>query len=113
MPQAPRGELRLPPRLLPCCFKGAACGPAAKPLRAQTFICTHLWVLLPACPAEQGVQDTVLEQELPNLSVNDRALAINSLLSALKLQACRELGLLLGCLCGGGPGGNGLEEAVA
>ncbi|KAL4445817.1 hypothetical protein ABPG77_009016 [Micractinium sp. CCAP 211/92] len=34
----------------------------------------------------EGVQDTVLEQELPNLSVNDRALAINALLSALKLQ---------------------------
>lgn len=29
----------------------------------------------------------MLEQELPNLSVNDRALAINALLSALKLQA--------------------------
>ncbi|KAL4425784.1 hypothetical protein ABPG75_009800 [Micractinium tetrahymenae] len=34
----------------------------------------------------EGVQDTVLEQELPNVSVNDRALAINALLSALKLQ---------------------------
>ncbi len=42
---------------------------------------------MPALNAKQGVQDTVLEQELPNLSVNDRALAINALLSALKLQA--------------------------
>lgn len=34
----------------------------------------------------EGVQDTVLESELPNVSVNDRALAINSLLQTLKLQ---------------------------
>ncbi|PSC67959.1 DNA-directed RNA polymerase III subunit RPC6 [Micractinium conductrix] len=34
----------------------------------------------------EGVADTVLESELPDVSVNDRALAINSLLSSMKLQ---------------------------
>lgn len=37
--------------------------------------------------APQGVQDKVLDAELPDVPVNDRALAINSLLSSLKLQA--------------------------
>lgn len=41
----------------------------------------------PRCPLpEQGVQDKVLESELPDVPVNDRALAINALLAALKLQ---------------------------
>lgn len=34
----------------------------------------------------QGVQDTVLEAELPDVPVDQRALAINALLTALKLQ---------------------------
>lgn len=34
----------------------------------------------------QGIQDTLLEKELPDVPVNDRAMAINALLSSLKLQ---------------------------
>ncbi|EFN57447.1 hypothetical protein CHLNCDRAFT_59631 [Chlorella variabilis] len=34
----------------------------------------------------EGVQDTALEAELPSVAVNDRAVAINSLLASLKLQ---------------------------
>lgn len=40
----------------------------------------HLLVVL------QGIQDTLLEKELPDVPVNDRAMAINALLSSLKLQ---------------------------
>ena len=34
----------------------------------------------------QGILDTLLEKELPDVPVNDRAMAINALLSSLKLQ---------------------------
>ncbi|PRW59184.1 DNA-directed RNA polymerase III subunit RPC6 [Chlorella sorokiniana] len=34
----------------------------------------------------EGIQDTLLEKELPDVPVNDRAQAINALLSSLKLQ---------------------------
>jgi hypothetical protein len=36
----------------------------------------------------QGVPDRVLAAELPETLVDDRAVAINSLLSSLKLQVC-------------------------
>ena len=41
-----------------------------------------------ATSSTQGVQDTVLEAELPGVAVNERAEAINSLLASLKLQVC-------------------------
>jgi hypothetical protein len=65
---------RLPPPFAAACAPGAPCF-AASPL-------------LPS-PVAQGVQDTVLEADLPEVSVNDRALAINALLSSLKLQVGR------------------------
>lgn len=73
-----RARLLLLCALPPCLFSVAL-------LRSQAAL--HPSAPVPALNAKQGVQDTVLEQELPNLSVNDRALAINALLSALKLQA--------------------------
>jgi hypothetical protein len=36
----------------------------------------------------EGVPDRVLAAELPETLVDDRAVAINSLLSSLKLQVC-------------------------
>lgn len=84
MPQAPGGELCLRARLLLCCAL-PPCLFSIVLLRSQAAL--HPSAPVPALNAKQGVQDTVLEQELPNLSVNDRALAINALLSALKLQA--------------------------
>ena len=42
------------------------------------------------------MQDTTLEAQLPNVEVTERALAINALLSALKLQ----VGWLVGWLAG-------------
>ena len=83
MPQAPGGTRRLLPPW------GAAAWPA--PLR---FPCQRgpslLTIAPPTCTAHlaalQGVQDKVLEAQLPNVEVTERALAINALLSALKLQ---------------------------
>lgn len=34
----------------------------------------------------EGVLDTVLEAELPDVAINDRAVALNSLLASMKLQ---------------------------
>ena len=50
----------------------------------------------PICTAHrsllQGVQDKVLEAQLPDVEVTERALAINALLSALKLQVGSRAG---------------------
>lgn len=61
----------------------ATCKP---PFRSIAVTCIDLLGALLLLLLLQGIQDTLLEKELPDVPVNDRAMAINALLSSLKLQ---------------------------
>ncbi len=63
--------------MLQVCCRRPACA-LARPHR-------HVCDATPSCLL-QGILDTLLEKELPDVPVNDRAMAINALLSSLKLQ---------------------------
>lgn len=103
VPQAPRGAPLPPPAAvaLACCYCRCPL-PLLLPNAAGSYFllpvaCAHLIARSAAATFaanKQGVQDTVLEAELPDVAVNDRALAINSLLAGLKLQV-PKWGLLL------------------